>query len=108
MFRPLHDKVLIGREASLTCIKFMATLTNDKLPPAFLWQVAYKVNKSDLALFRINFNRFNTLCGGWCGCDNTTWGYREAVRDVEQYGKDVYICKVGLCPSPILQVWASV
>ena len=33
----------------------------------------YAVNKSDLVLYRLGFNRFNTLCGGWCGCNSRTW-----------------------------------
>ena len=44
-------------------------------------QVVYAVNKSDLALYRINFNRFNTLCGDWCGCDSKTWKERAFLKD---------------------------
>jgi hypothetical protein len=66
------------------------------LPPCSpILKVAYQVNKSALSLYRMGFNRFNTLCGGWCGCHNVTWSYRAALRDDGKYGKDVYVCKVG-------------
>lgn len=37
-------------------------------------------------LYRLGFNRFNTLCGGWCGCNSHTWEPRAVLRrDDGQY-----------------------
>lgn len=39
-----------------------------------------QVDKNDLVVYRLCFNRFNSHCHGWCGCDNRTWAQR-AMRE---------------------------
>ncbi|GAX84654.1 hypothetical protein CEUSTIGMA_g12075.t1 [Chlamydomonas eustigma] len=56
---------------------------------------AYVVNKTELALYRVGFKRFNTLCGGWCGCDHLTWERRNVLSDAKtQVVRDLYMCNM--------------
>ena len=41
---------------------------------------AFAVNISALRAYRIGFGRFDTLCGGWCGCDQRAMKRREVLN----------------------------
>ena len=61
----------------------------------------YAVNKSDLVLYRLGFNRFNTLCGGWCGCNSRTW----EPRAVQQRDGGRYVCQ-GMAAAEMEELFA--